>query len=91
MSKELLANATENVTGDAVAFTAPTTLVPEGVFDGAVVEIQLRVPTKGWRPILTFGRGLIDPENVEGNGSYELRSIVTNAGPTTSISINATE
>lgn len=85
----LLTNATTTTPGDAVSFSAPTTVIPEGVFAGAMATLQIRVPTKAWTALHYFIDS--EPVNVEALGSYELRAVLSNVAPTTNISINATE
>lgn len=81
----ILTDVTENTTGAAVEFTAPTTVFLEGGL--AIVTLQARVPTKGWIEIYKFGEPVVSV-NIE--GTYELRGIVESAGTGTNVTLNAT-
>lgn len=85
----LLTNATNTTPGDAVSFTAPTTLFPEGVFAGAIAIVEARVPTKEWVEVHKFFD--TKPRNIQIEKAYELRATLFGVAPGTSISINATE
>ena len=87
----IITNVTTDSTGDAVAFTAETTVFPEAVYKGATAILEARVPDEGWRIIHLFSDSANDPLNVNIAGAYELRARVVNAATGTDITINATE
>ena len=84
----LLTDVEADTTGDAVAFTAPTTVFLDGTQGGASIVLQARIADKEWVFIHEFG---FSPVNVNIEGGYQLRAIVAGATSTTNISINATE
>ena len=95
----LLTNATADTVGSLVSHTGPCSIFVHGVLDGATVVLQAS-PTSNVADVVTLDNSVI-PQNIFAGrdgvarcdiaGTYHLRAVLSDVGPSTSVSVTTTQ
>lgn len=95
----LLTNVTSDTTGSGQSHSGPCTVFVTGTMDGATVVIE-GSPTTNTADYVKLDRSIVPQAQfidrtgasaVDGQGTYYLRAVLTNAGSSTSVSVETTQ